>query len=196
MKYIIGADEVGYGCLAGKLFVGAVRAPRDWTMPGLQDSKRLSDTVRFELTKRLLQLAEQGIISYELQSATNTEIDELGLGVCHKRCYARAINKLYQIGDQVIIDGNIRIHHFTKQGLTVNTNDARSVIKADDKYPTVMAASIIAKHTRDTEMIALHYDYPVYDWKNNVGYWSSTHIEAIRQHGLSPLHRKSYKIRL
>lgn len=141
--YIIGADEVGTGSWAGPIIIGAIRAPTTWRIPGLKDSKKLTATQRSDLTQQLLALANQGVIQCRLEISNNDEIDKFGLGACHKQCYAKAINYLYQESDKVIIDGNLNPSHFVRHGLQIDTQHVRSVIKADNTYPTVMAASIL-----------------------------------------------------
>lgn len=199
MTHIIGLDEVGYGSWAGPVVVGAVRAPANWTMPGLKDSKKLSRDQREVLSGRLKQLAELSIIDYTIESESNINIDELGLAACHKMCYSKAMNTLYKPLDNIIIDGNLNPKLFVNHGLDIdliNINSIKSVIKADDQFPTVMAASILAKHYRDTLMIKAHDLYPHYEWSKNVGYIVANHRAAAKTYGLSPLHRKSYNVKL
>lgn len=196
MKYIIGVDEVGYGSWAGPIYVGAVRAPEEWVLKGLQDSKKLSRERRAELTDQLYKISNDGIIDIKLSFHNNEKIDELGLGVCHKQCFTEAINELFHTGDTVILDGNLNPTHLFKYGLKMDIGAITSIVKADNLVPTVMAASIIAKHTRDMHMISLHNKYPEYEWDKNVGYIVPNHLEAVRKYRLSPLHRKSYNVKL
>ncbi len=195
MAYLIGVDEVGTGSYAGPIMICGVRAPEGWSIPGLRDSKKLKRERRVELSRQLLALAEADVIQFRLEMATNEEIDLHSLGTCHKRCIATAINALYEPTDNVVIDGNIAPIHFHKYGLTTDLELVKSVIKADSKYPTVMAASIIAKHHRDTLMIAYHEQYPYYGWERNVGYLAAEHKAGIKEHGLCSLHRRSYSIK-
>ena len=195
MKYIIGSDEVGYGSWAGPLVIGAVRASDNWSMEGLRDSKELSPEEREELSSKLLTLAKEGVISFALEFANNDEIDERGLGVCHKRCYARAIKKLYRDGDQVIIDGSLKPDLFVRHGLDIDLKNVKSEIKADDKFQAVSAAAVIAKRYRDMIMRECHNSFPYYEWNKNVGYIVPEHKDGVRKYGLSVLHRKSYKVK-
>lgn len=196
MKYIIGSDEVGYGSWAGPLVIGAVRAPENWGLEGLTDSKKLTKAEREPLSKALLALAKEGTISFALEFANNDEIDAFGLGVCHKRCYAKAIKKLYKDGDQVVIDGNLKPNLFVRHGLDIDLTNVRSEIEADNKFQCVSAASVIAKCYRDMIMKECHNSFPYYQWDSNVGYIVPEHREGVRKYGLSVLHRKSYKVKL
>jgi ribonuclease HII len=196
MNYIIGLDEVGYGAWAGPLVVGAVRAPTDWVMEGLKDSKKLSKDERTQLWWQLLDGAiKTETISFSLEYHNNDKIDSLGLATCHKQCYVGALKQVYKEGDEVIFDGNLNPKLFIKHGLDIDLSRVKSVIKADDKFPTVMAASVIAKYYRDMIMTACHDSYPQYGWGTNVGYIVPEHREAVKKHGLSVLHRKSYKVK-
>lgn len=196
MNHIIGLDEVGYGSWAGPIAIGAVRAPADWTMPGLNDSKKLDRELRAKLSQELLELERAGTIQTLVVLASNEQIDKLGLGVCHKTCFVEAINKLYTGDEEIILDGNLNPKHFVKYGIEESRN-MRSEIEADGKFPTVMAASIIAKHFRDELMAKNYHPYnPEYGWDANAGYIVPFHREAVKRIGLSSLHRKSYKVKL
>lgn len=192
-QYIIGADEVGYGCLAGPLVVCAVRAPDNWQLSGLKDSKKFKDSSklsahekRLEVNYNIRKAVEKGEISFHLAERSSTQIDELGVAVALKDAYVQAFNFLYNVNDVVIADGVLK---FTSYNLSYKID---SVIKADDKFTSVMAASILAKTYRDDLMMTLHNKYPNYDWINNVGYGSKSHLEAIEMHGPTNFHRFSY----
>lgn len=196
IQYIIGVDECGTGAWAGPIIIGGVRAPINWTMPGLKDSKKLTRETRAELTQQLHQQRDQGIIDFTTSMSPNDEIDELGLGVVAKMCYTTAISRLYKDTDQVILDGNLNPKHLLKYGLNINMENMKSVVKADDKYSVVMAASIIAKYWRDDVMINLHHQLePQYGWDQSVGYITKQHINNVKKYGLSTLHRTSYKVK-
>lgn len=194
--HIIGADEVGYGAWAGPLVIGAIRAYSTWNLESLRDSKKLNREQRAAIAKHLLKIAKDGEIEFSLQISNNDDIDKHRLGVCHKRCYAKAINELYKESDSVVIDGNINPIHYAKYGLKVDLQYVKSEIKADSLYPVVMAASILAKHYRDTLMIECHNSYPNYAWNENVGYIVPEHRQAVSKYGFSSLHRKSYNVKL
>lgn len=184
---IIGCDEVGYGCLAGPLVVVGVKAPKDWKLDGLNDSKKLSAKKREAMLLPLMKLAERKEISYHLAERSNAEIDKVGVAVALKDAYVEVFHALYQNDALIISDGILKFDN-----LGVDAYDKVSVIKADAKYPAVMAASIIAKTYRDDKMHRLHHSYPNYGWDSNVGYGAKDHLEAIEKYGPSPLHRMSY----
>lgn len=193
MEYIIGADECGYGCLAGDVVVCAVKAPKDWNLEGLNDSKKLSENKRYLMRDKLIQLAESGEISYSITYRDNKYIDEVGIYNSLKICYNDAIlSGLFPIvNESIIIDGNLNFN-----GFDLNNQNIKSVIKADTIFPVVMAASILGKTYRDDKMKDLDNLHPEYNWKNNKGYGTKDHIDAIKKYGLCDLHRKSYKIKL
>lgn len=184
---IIGADEVGYGCLAGSLVVCGVKAPKDWVLAGLNDSKKLSAKKREALREQLLKLSSDKIINYHMAERSNIEIDKQGVAVALKSAYVEVFHKLYEPDSLIIIDGILNF-----KGLGIDSYDHISVIKADSKYPSVMAASILAKTYRDEKMKELHKLHPNYGWENNVGYGSRDHLEAIAKYGPCELHRFSY----
>lgn len=183
----IGADEVGYGSLAGPLVVCAVRAPKDWTLAGLNDSKKLSPKKRGEMLLKLMRLVQNKQISYHLAERSNTEIDKAGVYVALKDAFVECFHVLYAPDSLIITDGTLKFDN-----LGVDAYDKVSVIKADSKYPAVMAASIIAKEWRDDKMHTLHHTYPNYGWDHNVGYAAKDHMEALAKYGPCPLHRFSY----
>lgn len=187
MNYIIGCDEVGYGAFAGPIVVCAVKAPVSWSMEGLKDSKKLTPKKREEFN---LKLRSDKAIKFCIASRSNEEIDKYGLGVMHKSAFIETFHNLYSDDCFIIVDGVLKF-----DGLGVDAYDIRSEVKADDKYPVVMAASIVAKTFRDNLMHDYHKKYPHYGWNSNVGYGAKIHIQGIIDHGYSPLHRRSYKIK-
>jgi len=187
MNYIIGCDEVGYGSVAGDLVVCGVKAPISWSMEGLKDSKKLSAKKREIFNTKLRQDIN---ISFCLASRSNDEIDKHGVALMLKSAFVETFKNLYSDNSFIIVDGILKF-----EGLGVDDYDIRTEVKADNKYPVVMAASIIAKTFRDNLMCEYHKKYPNYEWNKNMGYGSKNHIEAISKFGYSPLHRKSYKIK-
>jgi ribonuclease HII len=183
---IIGCDDVGTGALAYHVMIGAVRAEPSWTIPGLNDSKALSSQRREEVFDLLGKEVQAGNIIVTLAFSSAQQIDEHGLASCLRSCYISAIKKISCPEDSIIIDGHWRY-----------PEDARitSVIRADSKYPTVMAASILAKVTRDRQITAIAKDYPNYELQVHKGYATDLHRGLIKKFGLSDIHRKSFKIR-
>jgi ribonuclease HII len=185
--FIVGCDEVGYGCLAGPLVVVGVRAPKDWALTGLNDSKKLSAKKREAMRDLLSPLIESKAIAWHLAERSSAEIDKVGVAVALKDAYVECFKALYQEDSLIISDGILKF-----DGLGVDAYDKVSVIKADAKFPAVMAASILAKTYRDGKMKILHELHPIYGWDSNVGYGSKDHLAAIEKHGPCPLHRQSY----
>lgn len=187
---IIGADEVGYGALAGPLVIAAVSADENWSIPGLNDSKKMTDKQRREVSTRLWDSHFNALdISIHIVEASNELIDRLGVYPVLKSLYRDATKALYGKNDTIIIDGNVDFSEVLA-GMNYKT-----VVKADSKYPTVMAASIVAKVYRDDIMIKLAEQFPGYDWASNKGYGSPKHIDAIKKTGYTRLHRQSYKLK-
>lgn len=187
--FVIGADEVGYGALSGPLVIGGVRAAKDWAIPGLNDSKKLTDKQRREMDKKIRDVAATGEIHLSLAERSNSYIDEFGVSAALKMCYQQAAKELYTPDSLIIIDGNLNFDE------VLVGMDYKTVIKADTTVPAVMAASIIAKVYRDTLMVILSEQFPIYDWASNKGYGSAKHIDAIKKIGYCEWHRQSYKLK-
>lgn len=185
--FIVGADEVGYGCLAGPLVVCGVRAPKDWSLAGLNDSKKLSPKRREVMRAKLCDLILKKEISWHLAERTNIQIDNVGVAIALKESYVEIFHELYSPDCLIISDGILKFDNMGVDGY-----DRVSLIKADTQIPTVMAASILAKTYRDEKMKIMHSLHPQYDWLSNVGYGSKAHLKAIDEHGPCPLHRYSY----
>lgn len=185
--HTIGADEVGYGAISGPLVIFGVRAPNDWAIPGLNDSKKLSDKQRRVMNEKLRNCSD---ITFVGSERSNWIIDTNGLSSALKSCYREVANTLYTADSLIIIDGNL---NFDK---TLAGMDYKTIIKADGKIPAVMAASILAKVYRDDLMIKLAAEFPNYNWESNKGYGSQKHIDGIRKFGYSNYHRRSYNIKL
>lgn len=184
---IIGADEVGYGSWAGPLCVAAVRAPEDWHLAGLNDSKKLSRKNRELLSQQLWALHHSGDILISVTTACNQQIDREGVAVVQKKLFLEVINHCACESATAIVDGKLVLN---KALLKV---PYRSMIKADSSVSTVMAASIIAKVYRDALMYEQDSIYPGYDFINNVGYGTKKHQTGLKQLGPSKIHRMSYK---
>jgi len=190
-ELIIGADEVGTGSLAGPCVVCGVKAPKNWNLVGLNDSKKLSEKKRKIVGDKLSKLIDDKIISFYIAERSNVEIDKIGLAEALKSAYIEVFHALgLHQPISIIVDGMLKFDSPCLDVYTITTE-----VKADAKFPSVMAASIIAKNYRDDLMKKLHLLYPQYDWNGNMGYGSKNHIAAIKEHGLSPLHRRSYKVK-
>ena len=179
--YIIGSDEVGYGCWAGPLVVCAVCVPTTWEPPeGLTDSKKLSPEERVSIYRHL-----EGL-PFALMAATNEDIDRYGVKTMLLEAHAAAIRAMQESFPlaTVIIDGILR-----PPGMLM----ARCVPHADSIFPAVSAASVIAKTNRDFVMRQYHQQYPHYGFDTNAGYGTATHQRGLQKYGVCPLHRRSYR---
>ncbi len=177
-----GTDEAGRGCLAGPVTAAAVILPDDFKHPFLNDSKQLSEKKRKEL--RLI--IEQQAICYKVVHVMMDEIDKINILNASILGMHRAIEGLSHSPEFIAIDGN-RFKPFGK-------TPYECVVKGDGKFLHIAAASILAKTYRDDYMTALHEEFPQYNWKKNKGYPTKEHREAIRTHGSTVFHRKSFKL--
>lgn len=181
----VGIDEVGRGCWAGPLVAGAVILPATFNPDGatvqLRDSKKLSKKQR----EAAAGWVQEHALAVGLGWVTPSEVDELGLTEAVRLAMTRAFDEIKVAYDEVIIDGNI--NYFA------GNPKAREVIKADDSVPSVSAASIVAKVARDTYMAQLDSKYACYGFDQHVGYGTAAHVSALKQYGVSDIHRLSYK---
>jgi ribonuclease HII len=184
-SFVIAGDENGWGSCAAELIVCAVKAPPSWTLPGLNDSKQLTDNQRYKLRDEILQAVEQGEISYAIASRSNVEIDTLGCFPCLHSAYQEVFTTLTSPDSLHIADGSLKI-------VPINGNEVYSIVKGDGHFPAIMAASILGKTTRDTHMQELHKEYPQYLWNSNKGYPAQVHKDAMLKYGYTKYHRKSY----
>lgn len=176
-----GCDEAGRGCLAGPVFAAAVVLPFDFKHDLLNDSKLLSASKRNELRKMI----EDRSLDYAVSSISPAEIDEINILNASIKAMHSAVLKLKVKPGHLLIDGN-RFHPLAEIPHTC-------VIKGDSKFFSIAAASILAKTYRDAYMEKQAEKYPVYDWPGNKGYPTAKHKAAIAKHGITPLHRKSFK---
>ncbi len=178
-QVICGVDEAGRGPLAGPVCAAAVILPKHLEIPGLTDSKKLTDKKRREL----FPLIQEQAVAYGIGLSSQEEIDEINILQATFLAMERALSQLDVCPDMVLIDGN-RERDF---GVPVQT-----VIKGDSLSANIAAASILAKVTRDNLMMELAQQYPQYGFEIHKGYGTKAHYEALRQYGASPIHRRSF----
>lgn len=179
VQLICGVDEAGRGPLAGPVCAAAVILPRDLQIPGLTDSKKLTDKKRRELFPVIREQA----VAYGIGLASEQEIDEINILQATFLAMRRALDQLSVRPDLALIDGNRE----TDFGLPVKT-----VVKGDSLSANIAAASILAKVTRDNIMIQLSEQYPEYGFEIHKGYGTKAHYAALTEHGASPVHRRSF----
>ncbi|TCP61635.1 RNase HII [Rhodovulum bhavnagarense] len=179
-RVIVGVDEVGRGPLAGPVTAAAVRLNPLCLPPGLNDSKKLTASRRVALAADIRAVAE-----VSLAHASVEEIDRLNILRATHLAMCRAIAGLSTPPDLALIDGNRLPRDLPCRGLAVVRGDARSL--------SIAAASIVAKVARDAIMAALAQQFPGYGWAANAGYPTKAHLQALRDIGVSPHHRRSFR---
>ena len=179
-KIEAGCDEAGRGCLAGPVFAAAVILSKNFENKTLNDSKQLSETKRYLLRE----IIEKEAIAWSVAKIDAPQIDEINILNASFLCMHHALDELSIKPEFLLIDGN----RFT----AYKNIPHQCVVKGDGKYLSIAAASILAKTYRDDFMKAAHETYPQYDWNKNKGYPTLQHKMAIQQHGLTPLHRKTF----
>lgn len=177
-----GCDEAGRGCLAGSVYAAAVVLPPDYTHPLLNDSKQLTDARRRALRTDI----ERDALAWAIGTATAAEIDEINILRASILAMHRALDALSMRPDFIIVDGN----RFTPYGQTPHA----TIVKGDARYLSIAAASILAKTYRDDEMHRLAALYPGYGWERNAGYPTAAHREAIARLGVTPYHRRTFRL--
>ena len=179
VQIICGVDEAGRGPLAGPVCAAAVILPRDLELPGLTDSKKLTDKKRREL----FPLIQEQAIAWGIGLATEQEIDEINILQATFLAMQRALDQLQVRPDLALIDGN-RQKDF---GVP-----AKTVVKGDSLSANIAAASILAKVTRDDLMVELAETYPQYGFEIHKGYGTRAHYAALTEYGPSPIHRMTF----
>ncbi len=197
-----GTDEAGRGCLAGPVTAAAVILPADFENTILNDSKQLSEKDRFLLKP----IIEQYAVCYSVTHLFPDEIDEINILNASMKGMQECILKLKQKPDFIIVDGNRALN--AKLGLKntfgkqfsaeeiehLKSIPNQSIIKGDGKFLSIAAASILAKTYRDEYMEQIHHEFPMYNWKQNKGYPTKEHRDAIREHGTTKYHRMSFRL--
>lgn len=178
-QIICGVDEAGRGPLAGPVCAAAVILPRELEIPGLNDSKKLTDKKRREL----FPIIKESALAYGIAFADHEEIDQINILQATYLAMERAMSQLSQKPDLALIDGN-RAKDF---GLPVKT-----VIHGDSLSASIAAASILAKVTRDDYMEKMALEYPQYGFEVHKAYGTKAHYDALRQYGPCPIHRMSF----
>ena len=176
---LAGVDEVGRGPLAGDVVAAAVILNEDYEIIGLNDSKKLSEKRRDALFDEICEHAK----AYSIGRASVQEIDDINILHASLLAMHRAVDGLPLCPEYVAVDGNrIPKWHYASE----------AVVKGDSRVAAIAAASILAKVTRDREMVALDEQHPGYGLAGHKGYPTKAHIAALREHGVSPIHRRSF----
>ena len=176
---VCGCDEAGRGPLAGPVVAAAVILPRGCEIPGLNDSKKLTEKKREVLFDVICECA----LAYAIAEASAEEIDEINILNASMLARRRAVEALKITADYALIDGN------TSRGFAIPT---QTVVGGDAKSPSIAAASILAKVTRDRMCADMDAEYPAYGFAKHKGYPTKAHMDAVREHGPSPIHRKTF----
>ncbi len=176
---VCGVDEAGRGPLAGPVCAAAVILPDGLVIEGLDDSKKLTEKKR----DALYDVIKENAISYGIAFASVEEIEELNILQATFLAMKRAVESLEVKPDLALVDGN------QKPPLDIQ---ARTLVKGDAKSPSIAAASILAKVTRDRLMTEIAQQYPQYEFPKHKGYGTKLHYEKIMEHGISPVHRRSF----
>ena len=180
--FICGIDEAGRGCLAGPVTAAAVVLPKKYKNPFIKDSKKLNKSNRLDLFNEIIECS----LDYAIIDISPKIIDSINILESTFLAMNNAISKIHSIIDYTIIDGN--------KFKTEKRIKYKCIVKGDNIYQSIAAASILAKVHRDKIMEDLHLNFPKYDWINNKGYGTSKHRLAIRNYGITKHHRKSFNL--
>jgi len=178
-EVVCGVDEAGRGPLAGPVFAAAVILDPARPIAGLRDSKKLSEAARDSLALEI----RSNALAWAIASCSEQEIDELNILHASMLAMRRAVEALATVPTLALIDGN---------RCPVMAIRSEAIVKGDDKVPAISAASILAKTARDAALMVLHDTYPHYGFDRHKGYPTALHLERLRLHGVSPVHRRSY----
>lgn len=183
-----GCDEAGRGCLCGPVSCAAVILPPDFNAPELNDSKQLSSKVRDRLRARI----EAEAVAWAVVMVEAEEIDRINILNASITGMQRALDSLEVRPDHILVDGN-RFRPYLDPDRNIDI-PFHTVVKGDATFQSIAAASILAKTHRDELMQRLDRTYPGYGWASNMGYPTKAHYEAIARLGISPVHRRSFKL--
>ena len=178
-----GCDEAGRGPLAGPVYAAAVILPEDFHYPLLDDSKQMSEKDRDTLRP----IIEKEAVAWAVEAVSPEEIDQLNILWASVTGMQRAVLRLNPRPDFLLIDGN-KFRPFEGYGFS----SYKTVIHGDATYASIAAASVLAKTWRDEKMKELAREFPQYGWERNFGYPTKEHIAAIKEHGMTPYHRRSF----
>jgi ribonuclease HII len=178
-EIICGVDEAGRGPLAGPVFAAAVILDPARPIAGLRDSKKLTEAKRDALARDI----KANALAWAIAQCSEDEIDSLNILHASMLAMRRAVESLHMAPTLALIDGN---------RCPVMPVRSEAIVKGDDKVPAISAASILAKTARDAALHVLHERYPAYGFNQHKGYPTELHLERLRLHGVSPIHRKSY----
>lgn len=178
----VGCDEAGRGCLAGPVVAAAVILPDNYINIRINDSKVLSEKIRYELREEI----QLNALAYAVAFVDNVEIDKINILKASIRAMHLALNELALTPNHILVDGNRFIPY--------KNIPHTCIIKGDSKYYSIAAASILAKTYRDDYMKQLSTKYAYFKWEQNKGYPTKLHREAIKIYGASDLHRKSFRL--
>jgi len=178
-ELICGVDEAGRGPLAGPVFAAAVILDPNSPLVGLRDSKKLTAQRREELAVMI----KRDAMAWSIAQCSEAEIDELNILQATMLAMRRAIEGLSITPTLALIDGN---------RCPVCSVRTEAIVKGDDKVSQISAASILAKTARDAALMVMHKNYPNYAFDQHKGYPTALHLERLREHGVSPVHRRSY----
>lgn len=186
-QYIAGVDEVGRGPLAGPVVAAAVVLPGDFDVLGVDDSKKLSEKKRNQLYEEIIEKA----LCYGVGQRDNQIIDQINILEATKEAMTEAIKNaeamlMERFGEEIsyVLFDAMKIEAVEKP--------QQALIKGDSRSVSIAAASIVAKVTRDRQMIDYHGKYPYYGFESNKGYGTKAHYEGIAEHGITPIHRKTF----
>ncbi len=197
-----GTDEAGRGCLAGPVTAAAVMLPDEFKSELLNDSKQLSEKTR----EKLKSIIEATSISFSVTHIEPKIIDEINILNASIKAMQECITKLNPLPNYIIVDGNSSLipkGGIKNKGGKIFTDSEielllsipnSSIIKGDSKYMSIAAASVLAKTYRDEYMNRIHEEFPMYNWKQNKGYPTIEHREAIRKYGITKYHRMSFRL--
>ena len=187
-KIEAGCDEAGRGCLAGPVFAAAVILPEGYENELLNDSKKLTEKQRYALREQI----EHAALAWKVVAVSNEDIDKMNILHASTHAMNLAVKGLTDSNgnsiqpEMLLIDGN-RFYNETDIPFV-------TIVKGDGKFMSIAAASILAKTYRDDYMIEVHQQFPHYGWDRNKGYPTQKHYQAIEQYGITPLHRKSFRL--